>query len=96
MNPFAVLGVDDTADDATVRAAYVAAIRRHPPDRDADGFRRVREAYEAIQDTERRLALRLFGPPPLARLEALLDAFPDERHHVGPEPWLRVLRADRR
>ena len=38
------------------------------------GFRRIREAYEALQDHERRLALRLFGPPPLANFEELLDA----------------------
>ena len=96
MNPFTVLGLDEAADDAAVRAAYLLAIRRCPPDRDPEGFRRIREAYEAVQDTERRLALRLFGPPPLDRLEALLDEFPDERHHVGPELWLKILKADRR
>lgn len=96
MNPFAVLSVDETADDAAVRAAYLAAVRTHPPDRDPAGFQRVREAYDAIRDEERRLALRLFGPPPLDRLEALLEAFPDDRRHVGPDPWLNVLREERR
>lgn len=92
MNPFAVLGLDETADDAAVRAAYLAAVRAHPPDRDPEGFQGIREAYDAIRDEDRRLELRLFGPPPLDRLEALLDAFPDERRHVGPDPWLAVLR----
>jgi curved DNA-binding protein CbpA len=92
MNPFEVLGVAEDADDDAVRAAYLSALRRSPPDRDPDGFRRIRAAYEAVQDAERRLALRLFGPAPLASLESLRDAFPDERHHVGPEPWLRILR----
>lgn len=96
MNPFTILGVEETADDEAVRAAYLRALRRCPPDRDPEGFRRIREAYEAVRDTERRLALRLFGPPPLGRLEALLDEFPDERHHVGPELWLRVLGGERR
>jgi len=95
MNPFAVLGIEETADDDEVRAAYLAAVRRSPPDRDPEGFRRVREAYEAVRDEERRLALRLFGPVPLDRLEGLLDAIPDERRYVGPEPWLDVLRGDR-
>ena len=53
-------------------------------------------AYEALRDTESRLALRLFGPPPLANLEELLDAFPEERRSVGPGPWLKVLREPRR
>lgn len=96
MNPFAVLGIDESADDAAVRAAYLAAVRKSPPDRDPDGFRRIRDAYEAVRDRERRLALRLFGPPPLDRLEQLLDALPDERRHIGPGPWLAVLRADHR
>lgn len=96
MNPFAVLGLDEDVSDAAVRAAYLAAIRAHPPDRDPAGFQRIREAYDAIRDEDRRLDLRLFGPPPLDRLEALLDAFPDERRHVGPDPWLAVLRETRR
>ena len=58
MNPFAVLGIEEMADDDTVRAAYLAAVRRSPPDRDPEGFRRIREAYEAVRDEERRLALR--------------------------------------
>ena len=96
MNPFETLGLDETADDAAVRAAYLAAVRAHPPDRDSEGFQRARAAYDAIRDEDRRLDLRLFGPPPLERLEALLDAFPDERRHAGPDPWLAVLREARR
>lgn len=90
-----MLGIDETADDEVVRAAYLAAVRRSPPDRDPEGFRRVREAYDAVRDEERRLALRLFGPAPLERLESLLDEVPDERRLVGPGPWLDVLRGDR-
>jgi curved DNA-binding protein CbpA len=96
VNPFIVLGLDETADDAAVRAAYLAGVRAHPPDRDPAGFQRIRAAYEAIRDEDRRLDLRLFGPPPLDSLDALLEAFPDERRHVGPDPWLHVLREDRR
>ena len=96
MNPFAVLGLDEDATDAAVRAAYLVAVRAHPPDRDPAGFQRIREAYDAIRDEDRRVELRLFGPPPLDRLEALREAFPDERRHVGPDPWLAVLREPRR
>ena len=95
MSPFAVLGIEETASDGEVRTAYLAAVRRAPPDRDPEGFRRIREAYEAVRDEERRLALRLFGPLPLDGVEALLDALPDERRHVGSGPWLDVLRGDR-
>lgn len=96
MNPFTVLGVDDTADDETIRMAYLTALRASPPDRDPEGFRRIRDAYEQLRDKERRLALRLFGPAPLSDLMELLDAFPEERRYVGPGPWLNVLREQRR
>lgn len=91
-DPFAVFGLDETADDAAIRAAYLTALRASPPDRDPEGFRRIREAYEALRDTEQRLALRLFGPPPLETLEALREVFPAERRFVGPGPWQSVLQ----
>jgi curved DNA-binding protein CbpA len=96
MNPFTVLGLEETADDEAVRVAYLAAVRKSPPDRDPEGFRRIREAYEALRDSEHRLALRLFGPPPLTNVEELLDAVPAERRYVGPGPWLNVMREGRR
>lgn len=96
MNPFAVLGLEETADDAAVRAAYVQAIRNSPPDRDPEGFRRIRDAYEQLRDKERRIALQLFGPPPLADFAELLDTFPEERRYVGPDLWLNILREHRR
>ena len=57
---------------------------------------RIREAYDALRDHERRLALRLFGPPPLADIEALRELAANERRYVGPGPWLTVLREPRR
>ena len=33
-----------------LKRAYRAAVRRHPPDRDPDGFKRVREAYTLLSD----------------------------------------------
>jgi len=92
MDPFAVLGLDENADDEAVRAAYLHALRLAPPDRDPEGFRRIREAYEALRDVESRLTLRLFGPAPLNDLNELLEAFPAERHYVGPGPWLQALQ----
>ena len=41
MDPFTVLGIEETADDEAVRAAYVQALRAST-DRDPEGFRRIR------------------------------------------------------
>jgi DnaJ-class molecular chaperone len=94
-DPFAVLGLDETADDEAIRAAYLQGIRVSPPDRDPEGFRRIRDAYERLRDGERRLALRLFGPEPLGDVADLLVSLSEERRYVGPDPWLNVLRERR-
>jgi hypothetical protein len=49
MDPFEVLGLGpDERDERNVRRAYARLIRQHRPDRDPEGFRRVREAYEEV------------------------------------------------
>ena len=46
MNCWQILGIAPTSDEATIKQAYAACIREHRPDRDPEGFRRVRAAYE--------------------------------------------------
>ncbi len=67
-DPFAVLGLEAAADDAAIRQAYRAAVQMHPPDRDAEGFRRVRAAYEALRDPRARME-RLLAQPLLPALD---------------------------
>lgn len=95
-DPFVVLGLDETASDEMIRDAYIAALRLSPPDRDPEGFSRIRDAYEQLRDPEKRIALRLFGPTPLLELTALAETFAEERRHVGPDLWLNVLREPQR
>jgi len=49
-DPWAVLGLAATADDAAIRTAYRGALRAHPPESDPEGFKRLRGAYEALRD----------------------------------------------
>lgn len=59
-DPYRQLGVPETADDETIRAAYLAAIRACPPERDRQRFERIRAAFEAIASEPQRLANALF------------------------------------
>ena len=59
-DPYRQLGVPQTADDDTIRAAYLAAIRACPPERDRQRFEQVRAAFEAIASERQRLAHALF------------------------------------
>lgn len=60
--PFAVLGLAPTLDVATVKRAYFAALARHPPHQDAEGFQRVRSAYEALSSPGALAAAYLASP----------------------------------
>ena len=60
IDPYRALGVDLTAGDEAIRAAYLAAIRESPPERDRERFESVRAAYEAICSHRRRFAHQLF------------------------------------
>jgi curved DNA-binding protein CbpA len=58
-DPFTVLGVDETADDAEIRRRYLALVRDFPPDRDPERFQEYRAAYEALGDERKRLEASL-------------------------------------
>ena len=75
-DPYRQLGVPETADDDTIRAAYLAAIRACPPERDRQRFEQVRAAYEAIASQPLRLAHALFdtSAPTLHDVLELLSA----------------------
>jgi curved DNA-binding protein CbpA len=59
MNHYLVLGIDEDADRETIRSAFRGLVRRYHPDAgpgsSSTEFRRVVEAYETLNDPERRL-----------------------------------------
>ena len=55
VDPYAVLGVARTADAATIKDAYFALVRAHPPERDPATFKQVRAAYERLRDPDKRV-----------------------------------------
>jgi curved DNA-binding protein CbpA len=63
---YAVLGLSRGADQAEVRAAYFALVRQHPPEQDAETFKRIRAAYDKLRTVQRRAETDLFmlQPPP--------------------------------
>ncbi len=92
MDPFAVLCVSHDASTEQISTAYYEGIRNHPPDRDPEGFKRIRAAYELLRDEESRAKLRLFGPAPLPDWKDVLDLLPREMKFKGPRLWLELLK----
>ena len=57
-NPHAVLDLKRDATPDEVRQAYLALVRRYPPDREPEKFREIHDAYQLLCD-------------PFARTEAM-------------------------
>ncbi|HLL53342.1 MAG TPA: J domain-containing protein [Myxococcaceae bacterium] len=76
--PFEVLGLRPTLDPAEVKKGYFAALARHPPHADAEGFQAVRAAYEALSRPGGLMVAYLSVPfelqEELARWRELFDA----------------------
>jgi curved DNA-binding protein CbpA len=60
MNPYDCLGVSIDTDDESIRAAYLAAVKRWPPEHFPERFTAVNEAYQTIKDADSRLRHLLF------------------------------------
>lgn len=90
-DPWKVLGVRPDASDEEVRAAWLARVKEHPPERSPEEFERIRDAYDTLRDPRRRAA-RVLAADPVAPLVSLLDLLPPRREFVGPTPWLAALR----
>ena len=64
---YRILGVDRSADDKAIKAAYRKLARKHHPDvaKGKDGgdrFREINEAYEVLSDPEKRHRYDTLGP----------------------------------
>ena len=51
---FEVLGIDRSATNEEIRRAYYRKVKQHPPEKDEEGFKRVRSAYEVLSDPKAR------------------------------------------
>ncbi|MBI3974063.1 MAG: J domain-containing protein [Chloroflexi bacterium] len=58
-DPYAVLGVSREASSTEVRLAYLQKVREHSPERDPEGFKRIRAAYELLRSPRKRAELQL-------------------------------------
>ena len=59
-NPYETLGLASTATEAEIKQTYFKLVREHPPERDPEGFKRIRAAYEKLRATGDRVVTDLF------------------------------------
>lgn len=89
----AVLGVGVDSDGKALRDAYLSRLREHPPERDPEGFERIRDAYLALTSPEGRMR-RWFDDEALKHpLRELADtAGNGDRAFLGVTAWNEFLR----
>lgn len=83
-----LLQVDADADADDIRRAYLRAVKAHPPERDPEAFRSVREAFELCRDGYSNAAVRdaLERPHPIPNHER-----PPETGDAWPEALDTIL-----
>ncbi|MBK5935513.1 MAG: molecular chaperone DnaJ [Halorhodospira halophila] len=94
-DPYLCLGVERDADDAAIHAAYLAAVRACPPERDARRFEALRQAYQAIRTERLRLAQELFDTRPATAIDLLDRAAPTEAPGRPDEETFRAVLGPR-
>ena len=97
MTCWQTLGIAPTSDEAAIKKAYAARIREHRPDRDPEGFRAVRAAYEEAlrlrayirpRHEKKMQRRRAAEAAPVAASEAMADQNPSvaaETPHTPPD-----------
>ena len=92
-DPYLILGLPLDADDAAVHAAYLAAVKACPPERDPRRFESLRAAYEALRTRRDRLAQALFDTTPPTLADCLDKAGPvDQPARPSRELFAALLR----
>lgn len=85
LDPYAILGLSQSASADEIKRAYFALVRANPPERDPAQFKRIRAAYERVRDPAKRLEADML----------LLQAWPEPaRRRRPPKLALGVSRAD--
>jgi curved DNA-binding protein CbpA len=57
MTPYEILAITETASIEEIRKAYLKNVRLHPPEKDPQGFKRIKKAYTILKDAASRKTL---------------------------------------
>ena len=71
------LGLELEATDDQIKAAFFKAVRQHPPEKDPDNYKLIREAYDTLSNAQSRQeydSRRAYGPEIDALEQELQDA----------------------
>lgn len=88
---YLILRLAADADDEAVEHAYREAIKRCPPERDAEQFAAIRSAYEQLCNARGRLGYELFDTTPPCVADLLDRAAPVDKPRRPDQSLLQAL-----
>ncbi len=94
---YQTLGLQPDAEAKAIKRAYFRGVRKHPPEKDPDGFRRIREAYETLSDSAARAsydALQAHGDQIDDDIQKGMAFFEEEDWVEASRCFKRVLLLD--
>ncbi len=91
-NPYKTLGVNQNTTEGEIKHAYFNRVREHSPERDPEGFKRIRAAYEKLSAANSRAETDLFL---IDDQSADINASTLERYDAEPQPiTLKMIESD--
>jgi len=87
-----VLGITPKATSDDVRRAYYRLVRQHPPEKDPEGFKAIRNAYETLSDSRARRNYDAFEQ----HGEELGRLFDEAHAHIEKGEWKEAARRFKR
>ncbi|MFR5601082.1 MAG: tetratricopeptide repeat protein [Lachnospiraceae bacterium] len=93
---FHVLGIDETRDESLIKKAYRELLKEFHPEEDPEGFKRLREAYEAAIELSRRQDEEQEEEKEKTEVDLWIDRvdnlYQDILNRASVEKWDQILR----
>lgn len=95
-DPYQVLDLPTSADEAAIRKRYLELVKQYPPDRAPEKFAAIRAAYEALRNRDQRLSRQLFEVDHKITLQTVVEeiACQAPRRRVSLAQLLTMLESN--
>jgi curved DNA-binding protein CbpA len=95
-DPYQVLDLPTSADEAAIRKRYLELVKQYPPDRAPEKFAAIRAAYEALRNRDQRLSRQLFEVDHKTTLQTVVEeiACQAPRRRVSLAQLLTMLESN--
>ncbi len=94
-NPFDILGLDNSASTKDIKKAYFQQVKQFTPEKHAQEFKQVRQAYDLLKDDERRMEVEVFSfTQPPKKIEAKVPLPTVELKNTAFLSWMKNIQID--